>query len=135
MFWIGDRSERTLRSYWGAPAAAVLLDLVVLFQAGQYAVEIVAVYAHALGKLGNGDAGLLLDQRERLGGTSAAAAWRAATAGAHRGRGRARCASCAAAAGWPAGAAPSRGRAHAAVHAGERGGCQREMLKLLDERS
>jgi len=57
----------------GLPAAAVFDDESVRGQAGQDAVQIVLPDPHLLGDLGNRDAGVLLDQRERFGPTGAAA--------------------------------------------------------------
>ena len=68
----------------GVPAAALLGDEAVLGEARQHAVEVVLLDLHRLGELGDGDAGLLAHERQRLLGARAGAARAPALAGARR---------------------------------------------------
>src|SRR6185312_2842064 len=58
---------------FGVPAAALLGHLLFLLESRQDAVQVVLLDAHLGGELRDRDAGLALDERERLGGTSSAA--------------------------------------------------------------
>ena len=48
------------------PATTFLEDLAFLLQAGEHAIEVVLLDSHLRGQLGDGNARLLLDQRQRL---------------------------------------------------------------------